>query len=62
MTARDVALGVECAWPNPFAPVLTRRGALRRRIRLGVALVLLTLFFPQGLLGTLRSRYVRWLP
>jgi len=41
MTPRDVALGVECAWPNPFAPVVTRRGAIRRRIRLGVTLALL---------------------
>src|SRR5262245_38608459 len=41
MTPRDVALGVECAWPNPFAPVVTRRGAIRRRIHLGVALALL---------------------
>lgn len=32
------------------------------RLVVGVALVLLTLFFPQGLLGTLRARYARWLP
>ena len=32
------------------------------RLVVGVALVLLILFFPQGLLGTLRARYVRWLP
>jgi branched-chain amino acid transport system permease protein len=32
------------------------------RLVVGVALVLLTLFFPQGLLGTLRTRHVRWLP
>ena len=28
----------------------------------GVALVLLTLFAPQGLAGTLRQKLVRWLP
>lgn len=28
----------------------------------GVALVLLVLFFPKGILGTLRERWVRWLP
>ena len=32
------------------------------RLVVGAALVLLTLFFPQGLLGTLRTRFVRWLP
>jgi branched-chain amino acid transport system permease protein len=31
-------------------------------IVVGVALVLLTLFFPKGILGTLRQRAVRWLP
>lgn len=28
----------------------------------GIALVLLTLFFPRGILGTLRARGLRWLP
>ena len=28
----------------------------------GVALVLLTLFFPKGILGTLRARWLPWLP
>ncbi|MCA3561547.1 MAG: branched-chain amino acid ABC transporter permease [Aestuariivirga sp.] len=28
----------------------------------GVALILLVLFFPKGILGTLRQRYWRWLP
>jgi branched-chain amino acid transport system permease protein len=28
----------------------------------GVALILLVLFFPKGILGTLRQRYVGWLP
>ena len=32
------------------------------RIVVGVALVLLTLFFPKGILGTLRARSLRWLP
>ena len=31
-------------------------------IVVGAALVLLTLFFPKGLLGTLRERRLRWLP
>lgn len=32
------------------------------RLVVGAALVLLTLFFPHGLLGTLRAKYVSWLP
>jgi branched-chain amino acid transport system permease protein len=28
----------------------------------GIALILLVLFFPKGLLGTLRQRWLRWLP
>jgi branched-chain amino acid transport system permease protein len=32
------------------------------RIVVGLALVLLTLFFPKGVLGTLRDKRVRWLP
>jgi branched-chain amino acid transport system permease protein len=32
------------------------------RIVVGAALVLLTLFFPKGLLGTLREKRLRWLP
>lgn len=32
------------------------------RIVVGAALVLLTLFFPKGILGTLREKRVRWLP
>jgi branched-chain amino acid transport system permease protein len=32
------------------------------RIVVGAALVLLTLFFPKGILGTLREKHVRWLP
>ena len=28
----------------------------------GVALILLVLFFPKGMLGTLRDRWMRWLP
>jgi branched-chain amino acid transport system permease protein len=32
------------------------------RIVVGAALVLLTLFFPRGVLGTLRDKRVRWLP
>ncbi len=28
----------------------------------GVALILLVLFFPKGLLGTVRDRFARWLP
>lgn len=32
------------------------------RIVVGLALVLLTLFFPKGILGTVRDRGVRWLP
>jgi branched-chain amino acid transport system permease protein len=32
------------------------------RIVVGAALVLLTLFFPKGILGTLRERRLRWLP
>ena len=28
----------------------------------GVVLVLLVLFFPKGMLGTLRERYAPWLP
>lgn len=32
------------------------------RIVVGLALVLLTLFFPKGILGTLRERTLRWLP
>lgn len=28
----------------------------------GVVLILLVLFFPKGILGTLRQRYVKWLP
>jgi branched-chain amino acid transport system permease protein len=32
------------------------------RIVVGVVLVLLTLFFPKGILGTLRERRLRWLP
>jgi branched-chain amino acid transport system permease protein len=28
----------------------------------GVALILLVLFFPKGLLGTVRARWVGWLP
>ncbi len=32
------------------------------RIVVGAALVLLTLFFPKGILGTLRERHLRWLP
>ena len=28
----------------------------------GVALILLVLFFPKGVLGTLRDRWIRWLP
>jgi branched-chain amino acid transport system permease protein len=28
----------------------------------GVALIVLVLFFPKGLLGTLRDRWIRWLP
>jgi branched-chain amino acid transport system permease protein len=31
-------------------------------IVVGIALVLLTLFFPKGILGTLRARGLRWLP
>ena len=32
------------------------------RIVVGAALVLLTLFFPKGVLGTLREKHLRWLP
>jgi branched-chain amino acid transport system permease protein len=32
------------------------------RIVVGAALVLLTLFFPKGILGTLRERRLKWLP
>jgi len=32
------------------------------RIVVGAALVLLTLFFPRGILGTLREKRLRWLP
>jgi branched-chain amino acid transport system permease protein len=32
------------------------------RIVVGGALVLLTLFFPEGILGTLREKRLRWLP
>ena len=32
------------------------------RIVVGAALVLLTLFFPKGVLGTLREKRLRWLP
>lgn len=32
------------------------------RIVVGAALVLLTLFFPKGILGTLREKRLRWLP
>jgi branched-chain amino acid transport system permease protein len=32
------------------------------RIVVGAALVLLTLFFPKGILGTLREKHLRWLP
>jgi branched-chain amino acid transport system permease protein len=28
----------------------------------GLALILLVLFFPKGILGTLRERWIRWLP
>jgi branched-chain amino acid transport system permease protein len=28
----------------------------------GVALILLVLFFPKGMLGTIRDRWIRWLP
>ena len=28
----------------------------------GVALILLVLFFPKGILGTLRERFLPWLP
>ena len=28
----------------------------------GVALILLVLFFPKGMLGTVRDRWARWLP
>ena len=28
----------------------------------GIALILLVLYFPKGVLGTLRDRFVRWLP
>ncbi len=31
-------------------------------LAVGVVLILLVLFFPKGILGTLRERYVRWLP
>lgn len=31
-------------------------------LAVGVALILLVLFFPKGILGTLRQRYLRWLP
>jgi branched-chain amino acid transport system permease protein len=31
-------------------------------LAVGIVLILLVLFFPKGLLGTLRARYVRWLP
>jgi branched-chain amino acid transport system permease protein len=29
---------------------------------IGVVLILLVLFFPKGILGTLRQRYLPWLP
>ncbi|MEP4423942.1 MAG: branched-chain amino acid ABC transporter permease, partial [Nitratireductor sp.] len=28
----------------------------------GVALIVLVLFFPKGVLGTIRERWLRWLP
>ena len=28
----------------------------------GIALILLVLYFPKGVLGTIRDRWVRWLP
>jgi branched-chain amino acid transport system permease protein len=28
----------------------------------GVALILLVLFFPKGMLGSVRDRWMRWLP
>jgi branched-chain amino acid transport system permease protein len=28
----------------------------------GVVLIVLVLFFPKGMLGTLRQRWARWLP
>jgi branched-chain amino acid transport system permease protein len=28
----------------------------------GLALILLVLFFPRGLLGSIRQRWLRWLP
>jgi branched-chain amino acid transport system permease protein len=28
----------------------------------GVALILLVLYFPKGILGTVRERWIRWLP
>jgi len=31
-------------------------------LAVGVVLILLVLFFPKGILGTLRQRYIRWLP
>lgn len=31
-------------------------------LAVGIVLILLVLFFPKGILGTLRQRYIRWLP
>jgi branched-chain amino acid transport system permease protein len=28
----------------------------------GLALILLVLFFPKGILGTIRERWLKWLP
>jgi len=43
---RDIALGFECAWPNPYAPLAVpgqRRGSGWRRLQLGAAIALLAL-------------------
>ena len=73
-TAIAAAIGAVVAIPLPFiGPIV---GALLMfylvewtsdvtqsyRIVVGAALVLLTLFFPKGLLGTLREQRLRWLP
>jgi len=45
-TEREIALGFECAWPNPYAPLPVRDrpvGDTRRRIRIGAAMALLAL-------------------